>query len=241
MVDQNETLSPTTRARQFVNSPILERKSPDGHSPNSQRHRRIPSWPRIEDPISNQQPAQKNLPMHVAPGESVSRKPLTNDSIPRNISSTGTDHIHAITYEASYSPPRQSIMNAEHLPCITQKDVKPAMPPAHLAGITPWTNPPLYTLPGISSTGVNNSRILPAPIPLGSPLTGLLNGRPLEASSSASRQSSQGRGVSGDSYEHHSKTSIATLLRAGEQVDRDSVERHVPSGARERGRFWETE
>lgn len=103
---------------------------------------------------------------------------------------------------------------------------------------SPWS-PPKYSLPPIDDSKLQTSRILPVP---GS-MAGVIGGTSPRPSTSTSSASSLTQILHNGAIplDPHAKSSIAALLRAGEQLDRSSEQVTSTASTSQSSRPWERE
>lgn len=193
--------------------------------------RRFPPRRPSEESTYSQDSKRQALPLHPLSVQSSGRKSISHDPI-----SPAASYNQSGAYEAGYAASQHQLRNKESISSLAREDNAKASPSPYPPASQ--FKPQLYNLPAIDSSKPNTSRVLPLPLPLAGSINGLINARPLESSSSASRQSSQSRGGAAETPETRSSSSIATLLRAGEQLDRDAAERKAADGT-VRPRVWE--
>lgn len=98
-----------------------------------------------------------------------------------------------------------------------------------------------YSLPAMEVMHGNKSRVLPVPLSRTNTNNGTINDRASGLSPPAHYSVLNGNHLS-DRRDFRSKSSIATLLEAGEQIDRVAEKKIGPTADfRKRDRLWERE
>lgn len=222
--DYSDSFPVAQHTRYPFHSPNSGDKSPPAASPRTSNFRPFPLGPSLDDDTRSTDTAKRQvLPLHFLPSQSSGS--LTNadlSAVPQYLPSPPGSNLHSYNLkDSAMSPNRRLARNSDSLTSLTPSLTREDTGTSNVSERSPygngssWSNQPMYGLPSLDVS--NGSRTLPPPISLVSSISA----RPL-ASTASSRQTSQNRG---QSYDTRAKSSIATLLRAGEQLDRDMQRR----------------
>lgn len=229
--------SPKSHEQQHANL-LLDGKPPAENSPPIPSFRRFPSRPGSEDDTLSGEPRRQQLPPHPVPGLSVQCQPHRRESI--HYDSTSTNGVLPVSspHEVPCSPSRRI---EDGLPSLTREGTKSSASSEPSRSVNYWGSQ-VYSLPLIDSSKGNMNRKLPVPSHVARLGVDLTCNRPLDSGPEASYRASHSKVHPLDGNDNHSKSSIATLLRAGEQLDRDAAYHTIPKGVDRRSgdRFWAT-
>lgn len=211
-------VSPKSHMRQPIRSPHGSDASQlQTASPTVYSFRPLPRTG-SDDTTRNQDSKRQMLPLHILQGKPYQSNILSHPSLPHDPSSPKPSFTHSSSYDISQSPPRQATIIGETVPRLTHEETIGSAVSDRSQAPEPWATNPAYTLPAIEVNTRNTERVLPVPQPT---LSSILIAGPLASTSPTSRKSSQNRSQLPNGHDSGAKSSIAALLRAGEELDRD--------------------
>ena len=216
-------MSPTTHTQQQTRTPSPNEASPTRLAVSN--FRQFSSGTASDENMSNQESRRRDPLAHGMYQDLLFR----GDSHHHDQKPPGaSDALARLSEEKTPLPTRASITDESKLSLVQEKANPPFLGQPR-GGVFPWTSQ-THTLPAIDS-----SRVLPMPSLLAGPSGGPVHAWPLESSLSFYHQSRKNPTADNDDA---SKSSIAALLRAGEQLDREDEQLVTASDvSSRRGRY----